>query len=61
MCFGLARIGHDDQLIVSGTMGELANVDFGEPLHTFVICGELHFIEKEYYNTYHISNHNKSL
>lgn len=51
-CFGLARVGHDDQRIVSGTMTELLDVDFGPPLHTFVICGEMHFIEKDYYDLY---------
>jgi len=55
-CFGLARVGHHtDQLIVSGTMEELLHVDFGPPLHTFVICGEMHFIEKDYYDLYHVS------
>eukprot|EP00026_Physarum_polycephalum_P019317 Phypoly_transcript_21280.p1 GENE.Phypoly_transcript_21280~~Phypoly_transcript_21280.p1 ORF type:complete len:118 (+),score=4.68 Phypoly_transcript_21280:285-638(+) len=52
-CFGLARVGHDDQQIISGTMNELLTVDFGPPLHTFVICGEMHFIEKDYYDLYH--------
>jgi len=55
-CFGLARVGHDDQVIISGTMAELQNVDFGAPLHTFVICGALHFIEKDYYELYHVKN-----
>lgn len=36
---GLARVGHDDQRIVSGTLGELARVDFGQPLHSLVLVG----------------------
>jgi len=54
-CFGLARVGHENELIVSGTMAELQSVDFGGPLHTFVICGEMHFIEKDYFDLYHVS------
>ncbi|PRP84142.1 diphthamide biosynthesis protein 5 [Planoprotostelium fungivorum] len=46
-CIGLARLGHEDQKIVSGTMSELLNVDFGTPLHSFIIPGEMHFIEKD--------------
>ncbi len=38
---GLARVGRDDQLIVSGTLEELVNVDFGEPLHSLILCGDL--------------------
>ncbi|KAH6582876.1 hypothetical protein BASA61_008287 [Batrachochytrium salamandrivorans] len=44
---GLARIGSDDQVIVSGTMQELLTVDFGEPLHSFVIPGNMHFLEAD--------------
>ncbi len=38
---GLARVGRDDQLIVSGTLEELVHVDFGGPLHSLILCGEL--------------------
>ncbi|KYR00458.1 diphthamide biosynthesis protein 5 [Tieghemostelium lacteum] len=55
-CFGMARVGQDDQLIVSGTLQELVSVDFGTPLHSFIICGNMHFIEKDYYNLYNIKN-----
>jgi len=34
---GLARIGHDDQVIFSGTVAELLKVDFGGPLHSLVL------------------------
>ena len=44
---GLARVGRDDQLIVSGTLEELCTVDFGGPLHSLILCGELHDLEKE--------------
>jgi diphthine synthase len=44
---GLARVGADDQQIISGTLGELLNQDFGRPLHSFVIAGKMHFLEVE--------------
>lgn len=47
-CVGVARIGQPTQLIVSGTMEELLNVDFGAPLHSFIICGKMHELEVEF-------------
>jgi diphthine synthase len=44
---GLARVGAFDQKIVCGTMSELLNVDFGGPLHSFIIPGKMHFLEAE--------------
>lgn len=49
---GLARVGNDTQKIVSGTLEELRHVDFGGPLHTLVIPGEMHFMEKEMLDFY---------
>lgn len=50
--FGLARIGSDQQKIVSGTLGEFLEIDMGAPLHSFVMWGELHPIEEEMYEFY---------
>jgi diphthamide biosynthesis methyltransferase len=33
--------------IVAGTMKELLEVDFGPPLHSLIISGELHPIEQQ--------------
>jgi diphthine methyl ester synthase len=33
--------------IVAGTMKELLDVDFGPPLHSLIISGELHPIEQQ--------------
>lgn len=49
---GLARVGQDDQLIVSGTLSELLEVDFGKPLHSLVIPGRMHFLEADFLKTY---------
>ena len=43
--FGQA--GSDTPRIVAGRAGDLATQDLGRPLHTIVIPGELHFMEKE--------------
>ena len=51
---GFARVGADDQQIVYGTMKELLDVDFGAPLHSLVIPGEMHFLETDYLKTFSI-------
>lgn len=60
-CFGVARIGQDTQVIVSGTMAELEQVDFGPPLHSFVIAGQMHDLEKYMYNHYHVSKQKEAI
>jgi diphthine methyl ester synthase len=45
---GLARVGHDDQQIVSGPLKDLLHVNFGAPLHTLILAGDMHFLEKEH-------------
>ena len=52
-CFGLARMGFDDQKIVSGTLKEFLDIDMGKPLHSFVICHDkMHMEELEMYEFY---------
>jgi len=42
----LARIGTATQLIVSGPLKAFAEgIDMGEPLHSLVLCGDMHEIE----------------
>ena len=55
MCVGLARVGGDDQLVISSTLGELATIDFGGPLHSLVIVGEMHELEREMLMEFHCS------
>jgi diphthine synthase len=52
LVIGLARIGQEDQRIVSGTLKELLSVDFGPPLHCVVIPGNMHFLEKEHFDSF---------
>ena len=44
---GVARIGTDSQKIKYGTIKEIKKEDFGEPLHSIIIPGKLHDVEKE--------------
>ncbi|XP_065321309.1 diphthine methyl ester synthase-like [Gordionus sp. m RMFG-2023] len=55
--FGLARMGNDNQKIVSGKMEELLNFQFGLPLHSLVIVGELHDVEQKFYEYFSMLNY----
>ena len=52
LCVGLARLGQPTQQIVAGTLQELLSVDYGEPLHSLIVCGELHELEMEMLKEY---------
>mmetsp|Transcript_19567 Transcript_19567/g.31867 ORF Transcript_19567/g.31867 Transcript_19567/m.31867 type:complete len:483 (-) Transcript_19567:186-1634(-) len=51
----VCRAGQKDQLIVSGSLGEFQHLDFGKPLHTLVLPGHLHVLEKEMFMLFHWS------
>lgn len=66
LCVGLARMGQPSQCIAAGTLRELQEHDFGGPLHSLIICGELHELElevlKEYIvegSTYQLQTHHR--
>lgn len=50
MCIGIARLGSEKPRIISGKAEELLKAEFGEPLHSLIIPGELHFVEEEALN-----------
>lgn len=52
IAIGVARIGSDSQKIVSGTLKELLCVDFGEPLHSLILPGKMHFLEADVVKTF---------
>ncbi|KAL8466775.1 hypothetical protein ACS0TY_035723 [Phlomoides rotata] len=54
-CVGMARIGCEDQVIVSGSMKQLLTIDFGPPLHCLVIVGDTHPVEDEMLEFYKIN------
>jgi diphthine synthase len=58
LAFGVARVGQDSQRIVSGTLAQLAGVDFGGPLHSLVLVGgALHDMEAEMAALYAVQPH----
>lgn len=48
----LARVGSDDQKIVSCTLDQMTGVDMGSPLHSLVIPGRMHPLEEEMLSTF---------
>jgi diphthine synthase len=45
---GVARVGSEEQRVVSGTLRELCAVDMGRPLHSLVLVGcRVHDLERE--------------
>ncbi|KAK3089504.1 hypothetical protein FSP39_004138 [Pinctada imbricata] len=47
VCVGLARIGSDTEQILASTLQEMINVDLGGPLHSLIIPGNMHPLEKD--------------
>ena len=54
-CVGLARVGHETQIIKYGTMKQLLTFDFGDPLHCLVIPSKTHEIEDEMLELFEIT------
>lgn len=42
----VARAGHPDSVVRAGKAGRLMDEDFGPPLHSLVVPGNLHFMEE---------------
>ncbi|KAI8635945.1 diphthine synthase [Parasitella parasitica] len=56
LAIGCTRIGTNTQKIVAGTLEELVDVDFGEPLHSLVLIGSrMHEMEAEFVKEYAIN------
>lgn len=47
LAVGCARIGSDTQVVRANYIYDLVKEDFGDPPHTLIIVGKLHFIEAE--------------
>ncbi|MDD3622242.1 MAG: diphthine synthase, partial [Methanofollis sp.] len=41
-----------DPVVAAGSAADLAEVDFGGPLHILVVPAELHLMEREYLQTF---------
>jgi diphthine methyl ester synthase len=59
LAVGMARLGQETQQIVFGTLEQLLEVDFGAPLHSLAICGQIHPLEEEILKFYSVENFNK--
>lgn len=47
LCVGLARVGADDQKLVSGRLSSMTSAELGGPLHSLVIVGRVHPLETD--------------
>lgn len=56
LCIGMARVGHNDQVVRSGTLEEMCSMDLGPPLHSLVLCGELHPEEEKWFDHFKKNN-----
>jgi diphthine synthase len=49
LAVGAARVGSEEQVIMAGTLEQLAEADLGPPLHSLVLLGTTtHELEEEY-------------
>ena len=48
LAIGIARVGSKDVVVKAGSVGDLIDFDFGEPLHCIIIPSKLHIVEAEY-------------
>jgi len=44
---GMARLGSEHELMKAGKLKDIVKMDFGAPLHSLIIPGELHEMEEE--------------
>lgn len=47
----VSRVGRPDAAVVAGTFAELAKKDYGQPPHSLIVPGKLHFTEAESIST----------
>jgi len=45
ICVALARVGWDSQKIIAGKMSTVRDTDIGDPIHSLIIPGNMHFLE----------------
>ncbi|KAK7076780.1 diphthine synthase [Halocaridina rubra] len=46
-CVAVVRVGTANQHIAFGSLEEMASSDYGDPLHSLIVCGDCHPMEKE--------------
>ncbi|XP_048762048.2 diphthine methyl ester synthase-like isoform X1 [Ostrea edulis] len=61
ICVGLSRVGSDTQKIVCATLEEMTSIDLGEPLHSLIIPGEMHSLERDMLLQFVVSDKSRSI
>lgn len=56
VCVAVARVGAEDQKISTATLKEMTSVDLGAPLHSMVIPGHMHPLEKQMLRLFAVSD-----
>ena len=56
MAVGLARVGSATQAIVAGPLNALRHVDFGPPLHSLVLVGDVDHVEAAMLDVFKITD-----
>ncbi|MEM4297013.1 MAG: DUF357 domain-containing protein, partial [Nitrososphaerota archaeon] len=56
LAIGLARVGLEEEKVLAGRIGDIANASYPPPPHCLVIPSELHFTEKESVKSYAIES-----
>ena len=56
VCIAVARIGSEDQKLVSSSLRRLQDIDMGPPLHSLIIASTLHPIEQDFISTYSVDS-----
>ncbi|KAI4186502.1 MAG: hypothetical protein LQ346_005676 [Caloplaca aetnensis] len=55
LAVAVARLGASDQRMAAGTLMQISGIDLGAPLHSLVLLGKAHDLEREYISEFAIS------
>lgn len=54
ICIGVARVGSDEEQIQVGSLRQMSSIDLGGPLHSLVVVGRTHPLERDLLRRYAI-------
>lgn len=54
ICIGVARVGSDEEQIQVGSLQQMSLIDLGGPLHSLVVVGRTHPLERDLLRQYAI-------
>ncbi|KAL8900354.1 MAG: hypothetical protein Q9207_005740 [Kuettlingeria erythrocarpa] len=55
LAVAVARLGASDQRMAAGTLMQVSGIDLGAPLHSLVLLGKAHDLEREYISEFAIN------